>query len=155
MPKLPKGMFRRTPGGSWYLRLCHSGRDRWASLGSDFTKAVRRALEVHSGASSTLGGRVTVGQAAKRWLETFVRTRHNEKGRKLTEGRVRQYLEPYMGHHQVDRVTGEDFRAYRLWLERTTTLSATSVWHCSRTVAAFSTGPRKRGSWRRVRFRVG
>jgi integrase len=99
------------------------------SLGSDFTKALRRAQEIRSGASNTLGGRVTVGQAAKRWLETFVQTRRNEKGQKLTEGRVRQYLEPYMGHYQVDRVTGEDFRAYRLWLERTTELSATSVWH--------------------------
>jgi len=111
------------------LRLFSGGRDRWVSLGSDFTKAVRRAQEIRSGASSVLGGRVTVGQAAQRWLEVFVQTRRNQKGQKLTEGLVRQYLEPYMGHYQVDRVTSEAFRTYRLWLERTTTLSPTGVWH--------------------------
>jgi integrase len=129
MPKLPKGMFRRTPGGSFYLRIHRGGRDRWKSLGSDFRKAVRLAEEYRSGASNVLAGPVTVGQAATRWLETFIQTRRNEKGRKLTEGRVRQYLEPFMGHLQLDRVNSEDFRAYRLWLERGSKLSPTSVGH--------------------------
>ena len=43
--------------------------------------------------------------------------------------RFGQYLEPFMGHLLLERVSGEDVRAYRLWLERNTQLSATSVWH--------------------------
>ena len=129
MPKLPKGLFRRKPGGRWYLRLHRGGRDRWVSLGSDFRRAVRRAEELRSGVSTVLGGRVTAGQASQRWLEVFIQTRRNPKGQKMTEGRVRQYFEPFMGHLQGDRVTSEDFRAYRLWLERSTKLSPTSVSH--------------------------
>ena len=34
-----------------------------------------------------------------------------------------------MGHVLLGRVTQEDIRAYRLWLERKTTLGPTSVWH--------------------------
>ena len=91
MPKLPKGMFRRKPGGSWYLRLHRGGRDRWVSLGSDFRSAVRRGEELRSGVSSVLGGRVTAGQASQRWLEVFIQTRRNPKGQKMTEGRVRRH----------------------------------------------------------------
>jgi integrase len=53
----------------------------------------------------------------------------DKKGQQLTAGRVRQYLEPFMGHLQLDRVSGEDVRAYRLWVERSTKLSTGSVWH--------------------------
>jgi integrase len=130
MPKLPRGMFRRAPGGSWYLRLYRSGRERWMSLEtSDRHAAMRRAEEVRSGVSGVLAGRVTVGKAVARWLDVYIQTRRNAKGQQLTAGRVRQYLEPFMGHVQLDRLSGEDVRAYRLWLERSTKLSATSVWH--------------------------
>jgi integrase len=42
---------------------------------------------------------------------------------------VRDYLVPFMGHMLLERLNGEDVRAYRLWLERTTKLSLCSVWH--------------------------
>jgi integrase len=129
MPKLPVGMFKRKGRESWYLRLYRGGRERWVSLGTDFAAAVEKARETRSGVVSVLGGRVTVRQAAERWLASYVQTRRTEKGQKLTAGRFRQYLEPFMGHMMMERVNGEDVRAYRLWLERNTKLSVTSVWH--------------------------
>jgi len=129
VPKLPRGMFRRKEGGSWYLRLYRGGCERWVSLGADFETAKQRAEEVRSMKSGAFAGRMTVSQAGARWLELYVRTRRNEKGQQVTAGRVRQYLEPFMGHVLLDRVTGEDVRAYRLWLERSTDLAPTSVWH--------------------------
>ncbi len=129
MPKLPVGMFRRKEGGSWYLRLHRGGRERWISLGADFAAAKTKAEAIRSGAVSVLGGRVTVRQAGEKWLASYIQTRRIEKGQKLTAARFRQYLEPFMGHLLLERVIGEDVRAYRLWLERNTKLSPMSVSH--------------------------
>jgi integrase len=129
MPKLPKGMFRRKEGGSWYVRLFRGGRERWVSLGSDFAVAKEKLREIRSGAVSMFSARVTVKQAGERWLAGYVENRRSEKGRKLTKARLVQYLAPFMGHLLLERVNGEDVRAYRLWLERNTRLSLTSVWH--------------------------
>jgi len=129
MPKVPKGMFRRKERGSWYVRLFRGGRERWVSLGADFEAAKKKLREIRSGAVSVIGERVTVRQAGERWLTGYVETRRTEKGRKLTKARFGQYLEPFMGHMLLERVNGEDVRAYRLWLERNTKLSVTSVWH--------------------------
>src|SRR5574341_1264354 len=127
MPKLPKGMFRRKEGGSWYVRLFRGGCERWISLGPDFAAAKARLREIRSGAVAMVGGHVTVRQAGERWLAGYVETRRSEKGRKLTVSRFGHYLEPFMGHMLLERVNGEDVRAYRLWLERGTKLSVTSV----------------------------
>ena len=129
MPKLPRGMFKRKGSPSWYLRLYRGGRERWVSLGDDFQAAKTKAEEIRSGVAPMRSGRVTVGQAGERWLQTFIQTRRNEKGQALTAGRFRQYLEPFMGYMQLEHVNGEDVRAYRLHLERRTKLSATSVYH--------------------------
>jgi integrase len=72
---------------------------------------------------------VKVAQAAAQWLESYVQTQRSEKGQALTKQRVRDYLEPFMGHMLLESVDGEDVRAYRLWLERSSRLSLTSVWH--------------------------
>ncbi len=129
MPKLPKGMFKRKGSPSWYLRLYRGGRERWVSLGDDFNAAKTKAEEIRAGVTPLQTARVTVAQAGERWLQTAVRTGRNEKGQKLTEGRFRQYLAPYLGHMLLAHVTGEDVRAYRLWLEQKTKLSVTSVYH--------------------------
>jgi integrase len=129
MPKLPKGMFKRKESGSWYVRLFRGGRERWVSLGADFAAAKVKLREIRSGAVSLSSERVTVRQAAERWLSSYVQTRRSEKGRKLTASRYGHYLEPFMGHLLLERVNGEDVRAYRLWLERNTKLSLTSVSH--------------------------
>ncbi len=129
MPKLPVGMFKRKGRPSWYLRLYRGGGERCISLGTDFAVAVEKAKELRSGMVSVFGSRVTVRQAAERWLASYIKTRRAEKGQKLTAQRFAHYLEPFMGHMLLGRVIGEDVRAYRLWLERNTKLSLTSVSH--------------------------
>jgi len=73
--------------------------------------------------------RTTVAEAATLWLETYVHTQRSEKGQGIAEQRVRDYLVPFLGHLLLERVEREDVRAYRMWLERTTKLSACSIWH--------------------------
>jgi integrase len=42
---------------------------------------------------------------------------------------MRDYIVPFFGHMLVGRVTREDVRSFRLWLESKTSLSLTSVFH--------------------------
>lgn len=42
---------------------------------------------------------------------------------------MRAYIDPFFGHMLVERVTREDVRSFRLWLESRTTLSVGSVLH--------------------------
>jgi len=129
MPKLPKGMFRRAGRPGWYIRLYRGGRERWVSLGTDFAEACDKARAYAAGLSVAPKGVGTVGHAAERWVESYVRTQRNEKGRQQSAQRVRDYVEPFFGHLAIERVTREDVRSFRLWLETKTALSQTSVSH--------------------------
>src|SRR5262249_28567467 len=71
---------------------------------------------------------MSVEQAAKGWLESYVAVNRREADRPLAAQRVRDYLVPHLGHYLVERVTTEHMRAYRLQLERTH-LSTQSVAH--------------------------
>jgi integrase len=59
-----------------------------------------------------------VRRAAQHWLVNYVATSRNVRGVRLAEVRVAKYLAPFMGRLQLDRVTGDRLREYRLWLER-------------------------------------
>lgn len=115
MPRTPKGMFRR--GKSWYVRFYTGGRDRWVSLGTDYDDACRRLRRMRK-QDGGLGGQSTVAEVAPMWVETYIRTNRNAKGIALTESRVTRYLVPALGWKILDKVTADDLRAYRLWLER-------------------------------------
>ena len=69
MPKLPKGMFRRKGRPGWYVRVHRGGREKWV-----FKKAEEKAKAVHRGESPLGSCRLTVGEAADRWVESYVRT---------------------------------------------------------------------------------
>jgi hypothetical protein len=155
MPKLPAGMFKRKGRPGYYLRLYRGGRERYLALGTDYEKAVEKAEAARKGEMPTKGERVTVGQAAERWLATYVRTQRTEQGQSISEQRVRDYLVPFMGHMLLERLNGEDVRAYRLWLERTTKLSLCSVWHVLSDCRCLLTGARMPGSWNGRRSRGG
>ena len=129
MPKLPKGMFRRKGRPGWYKRLYRGGTERWVSLGTDFAKACDAARAYSAGVTVAPTQVGTVGHAAERWLESYIRTQRSEKGQKLAAQRVRAYIDPFFGHMLVERVTREDVRSFRLWLESRTTLAVGSVWH--------------------------
>jgi integrase len=62
--------------------------------------------------------RLTVKEAAAKWLETYVATNRAPKQRVMAAQRVRDYLEPFMGFKLLARVEREHLRAMRLWLER-------------------------------------
>jgi integrase len=85
-------------------------------LGSDFDAACVKLRRLKAGDVPT--PRVTVREAALRWLETYVPTARNPKGVTLTDTRLKRYLLPKLGHFSVGRVTGDDLRLYRLWLEK-------------------------------------
>jgi integrase len=80
-------------------------------------------------AADAHGNRITVRDAAGRWLETYVQTQRAEQGRQLAAQRIKDFLAPYMGDQLLARVEREDMRAYRIWLERSTRLSMTSISH--------------------------
>jgi integrase len=71
----------------------------------------------------------TVRGACERWLETYVQTQRAEQGRELAAQRARDYLYPYLGDRDLTQIEGEDVRSYRLYLERKTHLSKTTVHH--------------------------
>ena len=129
MPKLPKGMFRRKGRPGWYMRLFRGGGERWVSLGADYAKACDNARALGAGLTISPNMAGSVSAACGRWLESYIATSRNERGQKLAAQRVRAYIEPFFGSLLVERVTREDVRSFRLWLESRFTLSASSVVH--------------------------
>ena len=127
MPKLPKGMFRRTGRPGWYMRLYRGGSERWVSLGTEYAEACDKARALAAGLTVAPSSTGTVAAACERWLVSYVRTQRSEKGQRITAQRVRDYIAPFLGHVPVDRLTREDVRGFRLHLESRTSLSATSV----------------------------
>jgi integrase len=124
MPKLPKNMVRR--GKVFYLRQVINGRLMRVSLGMDYEVARQRLRSLKtSGVPETT---LTVARAAERWLESHVATSRREEDRPLAAQRVRDYLVPHLGHQLLHRLTGEQIRSYRLWLDETG-LSPQSVRH--------------------------
>ena len=125
MPKLPKGLFKR--GVSYTVRLRVDGKDVWRSLGTDLPEAKRKLQKLRSG-ESPFNGRLTVTEAARRWLETYVQTARSEKNRKQAASRVEHYLKAFFAFVPLSKVGPDHIRRYRLWLERHDIAPAT-VWH--------------------------
>jgi integrase len=114
MPRPPKGLFRRGP--SYYVRLYGGGKERWVSLGSDYEEAVRKLRRIRRGETPLV--RLSVADAAKHWLDTYVKTSRNQKGIRLAKARAEKYLLPKLGYKRLDAVTANDARLYRTWLEK-------------------------------------
>ncbi len=113
MPRLPKGMYQK--GKAYYTRKWEGGRDRWITLGTDYEEACRELREFRSG-GRRLPNQSTVSVVAARWLEMYVATARPASGHKAVQ-RVRDYLAPYLGIKPVERVTKDDLRGYRIWLD--------------------------------------
>ena len=114
MPKRLKGMFKR--GKSYYLRIREHYGDRWISLGPDYDEACSNYRELKTGKPSV--SRLTVGQAAERWLETYIATKRSGKGPELARRRVAMYLVPHFKYQPLASVTADELRRYRLELEQ-------------------------------------
>ena len=114
MPKLPKGMYQK--GGAYYTRKWVASKDRWMALGTDYEDACRKLREFRAG-GRRLPNQATVGSVASRWLEMYVATARAPANREKAAQRVRDYLVPYLGMKPIARVTKDDLRGYRIWLE--------------------------------------
>lgn len=110
MPKLVRNMVKK--GKFYYFRKMVGGRLVRRSLGTDYAEACNRLRSLKTHVPSA----VSVEVAAKQWLASYIPT--HRKDSSLATQRVRDYLVPFMGHFLLERVSGEDCRAYRLWLEK-------------------------------------
>ncbi len=115
MPRLPMNMVRRTgKPGSWFVKVV-GGRKITRFLATDFASAQDRyrSLKTHDLPLAE----ITVREAAKRWLSTYIATARNPKGQALAQVRIRKHLEPVIGHLLLSRLTPDHLRRYRLELE--------------------------------------
>jgi integrase len=128
MPRLLKGMFRR--GNRYYTRLRSEGKDRWISLGPDYSAAKGQLLKVQRGHQSrgTCPDSRTISDVAREWLETYVSAARTPYGQKQAEGRIRLYLDEFLGPKLLGKVGINDLWGYRRWLE-TRDISKQSVRH--------------------------
>ncbi len=113
MPKLPKGMFKRT-GRGYYVRFQGGGQNRWVSLGTDYEAACKRLRDLRNKPDPT---RITVAEAAAQWLETYCSTARSPQNVKMARQRVRSFLNVFLGYKPLNRLTGNDIRAYRAALD--------------------------------------
>ena len=59
----------------------------------------------------------SVASAVARWLTHEVPVRRNAKGVALARARAARYLLPRLGRRALDRLTRDDIRRYRVWLD--------------------------------------
>jgi integrase len=113
--ELPKNMMRRKGRpGYWYQK--RRGKKKTAKfLGTNYDDAVRRLKQLQGSKFPLI--EVTVSVAVKRWLESYIRTSRNEKGRVLAKVRAEKHLVPALGHFRLSKLTTERVRAYRVQLE--------------------------------------
>ena len=114
MPRLPRGMFKRGP--CFYARIFEGGRERRKSLGRDFGKAVTMLHRLRAGIP-LLTPQATVAAMGRRWLETDVRTRRTERGRREAASCFRRFTEPLLGHLRITEVRPDHLRELRIWIE--------------------------------------
>ncbi len=122
MAKLPRGMFKRK-GRGYYTRRWVRGKDRWISLGTDFDEACRKLREASKSEVPVV--RLTVRDAAEKWLQMYVATTRSAKQQRMAAQRVRDYLAAFMGYRLLSKVEKDDLRALRLWLEKQGKATAT------------------------------
>jgi integrase len=89
------------------------GRVIKRSLGTNYQLALARLRSLKD---EGLPSELTVEEAAEQWLTSYVPVQRKDQA--LARQRVRDYLVPCLGHIVLGRLTREDCRSYRLWLER-------------------------------------
>ena len=115
MPKHPSGMFRR--GKTYYWRRQVDGKRQWINLGTDLAEACRLRKELkRSGVA--IGSQVPVRKLAEQWLDSYVRTMRSPENQQKAAARIRLYFVPFLGEKPIARVSKENVRAYRVWLEQ-------------------------------------
>lgn len=135
MPKLPTNMVTRKGRAGYYFRKKFAGRDKWISLGTDYGVAKAKLRELKD-EDCVPRSDLTVGQAARMWLGSYVANARAPKGQTTAKARVVKYVDPFFGHLLLHKLTKEHMRSYRQWLERRD-ISPTTVWHILADVRCF------------------
>lgn len=118
-------MIRRWGRPGWYFRQMVDGKVRWKALGTDYDVAVAK---VHELRGSIPLPDMTVKEASKMWLQSYVKVNRRKQDQPLAAQRVKDYLVPNLGHYLLQKLTREHLRGYRLKLEESH-LSEQSVVH--------------------------
>ena len=156
MPKFPSGMSRR--GKTYWWRRQRDGKRQWFKLGQDLGEACRLLKELKSSGASS-GSQLPVRKLAAQWLGSYVKTMRSPYNQQKAAARVRDYLVPFLGEKPIARVTRENLRAYRLWLEEKA-LSPQTVVHILSDARCFfrwaeETGYVNRSPWpRRIQPKI-
>ena len=87
------------------------------SLGKDYKAACDKLRALRGTRVIAIPGNLTVGQAAEKWVESYLRTTRTPGGQGLAAARVEQFLKPFAGRMRLSRLTRENIREYRVWLE--------------------------------------
>jgi len=128
MPKPLRNMVRRKGRPGYYFRKMYAGRVKLIALGTDREAACRTLRSLKSDGPPR--AEMLVREAARRWLESHVAVQRTLlRDQKLARRRVEMYLDPRLGDHLLHRLTRDDLRGYRLYLERLGHLSPQSVRH--------------------------
>jgi len=128
MPKLPSGIFRRAGRRGFYIRVYRDGTDRAIKAGDTVEEA--RTFKDRAKGSGVQPGRLTVKDAAKRWLSSALPLTRNPRGVTLARQRVENDLLPHLGARRLSLLSREDCRKYRMDLEsRKPTRSPQTVAH--------------------------
>ena len=136
MPKLPRNMVRRKGRPGYYFRKMYAGRVKLIALGTDREAACRKLRSLKSDGPPR--AEMTVREASRRWLESHVAIQRSlPRDQELARRRVEMYLDPFLGDHLLSRLTRDDLRWYRLYLERLGHLSPQSVRHILADVRCF------------------
>ncbi|MEP7027663.1 MAG: tyrosine-type recombinase/integrase [Candidatus Eisenbacteria bacterium] len=117
MLKRHRGIYRRKGRTGFYAWVPIAGqpRPKQRLLGKTREEALRRLRDIQADGGEAAA--LTVDRACKRWLGSYIATRRNEKGRRMAELWAGKYLLTWMGPRQLARITREDLRSYRLWVE--------------------------------------
>jgi integrase len=100
--------------GYWFVKKI-AGRKITRFLAMDFASALDRFRSLKT--QDVPLAEITVRDAAKRWLSTYIATARNPKGQALAKVRIRKHLEPVLGPCLLSRLTSDHLRRYRLELE--------------------------------------
>ena len=116
MPTRPRGLMQR--GEVWYKRSYEHGREHWRSLRTkDYDTALRNFKTADSGAREDAPRRVTVAQLGAKWIEAVLPTQRNPKNVAMARARWGRYMDQFLGPIPAAKLTGDDIRAFRVWLD--------------------------------------
>jgi integrase len=127
MPKLPTNLVKR--GRTYVYRELVDRKVVRVSLGEDKDVALAELARIRS-LKNKAGLRLSVKEASQQWLLNYVASRRPDaKNQRLAAQRVRDFLEPCLGHLLLWRLSRLDLDRYLRWLTEEKSLSVQSVRH--------------------------